>query len=396
MLATRMKAAQPSATKAATAKAALLKERGVDVISLTQGEPDFATPANICAAAERAIREGRTRYTPVNGVKELREAIRHKFKADNGLDFAADEVTIGNGAKQLLFNAFLATLDSGDEVIIPAPCWVSYPEMVKLAGGSPRIVDCVGSNFKLTPELLEQAISPATKWLVLNSPSNPTGAVYTCEELAGLADVLGRYPHIQVISDEIYEHLVYSPARFCSFGEAAQELRERTLIVNGVSKASAMTGWRLGFGAGPKKLIDAINTIQGQSTSHPCSIAQYAAIEALAGPQDHLDRFRRQYAERRDAIVDALSNVELLDCARPDGAFYAFPDVSGLIGKRWNGKQIENDNDVCDFFLEAAGVGTVAGASFLASPFGRMSFARPVEELELACERIRTACALLV
>ncbi|MER8670841.1 pyridoxal phosphate-dependent aminotransferase [Mesorhizobium sp. M0644] len=376
-----------------TAAAAALKEKGIDVITLSQGEPDFDTPEAIRNAGIAAIRNGRTRYTPVAGVKPLREAIRKKLLHDNSLDYDIDQIAVGCGAKQVVFNALFASLDPGDEVIIPTPCWVSYPDMVRLAGGEPALVACHERlGFKLKPVDLAAAITPRTKWLMLNSPNNPTGAVYSKAELAELAVVLRRYPQVHVLADDIYEKLVYG-VRFATMAEAAPDLIDRTLIVNGVSKSSAMTGWRLGYGAGPKDLIKAMNTIQGQTSSHTSSISQYAAIEAIAGDQAYLGDFVSSFRKRRDLVVEKINEAQGLKCRTPDGAFYVFVNCAGVIGKTTpQGKVVETDIDFAMYLLEKFGVAVVPGSGFMASPFIRISYAASIEELQHACGRILAAC----
>jgi aspartate aminotransferase len=396
LLAKRLQTVRPSETKAMTAKAAALREQGIDVVTLSQGEPDFDTPEAIRNAGIAAIREGRTRYTAVAGVKPLREAIQQKLLRDNRLDYEIDQITVGCGAKQVVFNALFASLDPGDEVVIPTPCWVSYPDMVRLAGGDPVLVAChEQAGFKLKPEDLEAAITPRTKWLMLNSPNNPTGAVYSKADLAALGDVLLRHPQVHVLADDIYEKLVYD-VPFATMAEAAPDLFDRTLTVNGVSKSSAMTGWRLGYGAGPKDLVKAMNTIQGQTSSHTSSISQYAAIEAIAGDESHLRHFVSEFVKRRDLVVAKLNGAPGLTCQVPDGAFYAFPNCAGLIGRRTaSGRTIETDTDFAMYLLEDAGVAVVPGSGFLASPYIRISYASSVEELSKACERIIAACSKL-
>ncbi|RUV31747.1 pyridoxal phosphate-dependent aminotransferase [Mesorhizobium sp. M5C.F.Ca.IN.020.32.2.1] len=379
-----------------TAKAAALREQGVDIVTLSQGEPDFDTPETVQQAGIAAIRNGRTRYTPVAGVKPLREAIRDKLSRDNGLDYDIDQITVGCGAKQIVFNGLFATLDPGDEVIIPAPCWVSYPDMVRLAGGEPVLVPCRERfGFKLKPEDFEAAITPRTKWLMLNSPNNPTGAVYSRRELAALAEVLRRHPHVHVLCDDIYEKLVYD-VPFTTMAEAAPDLIDRVLTVNGVSKSSAMTGWRLGYGAGPKDLIKAMNTIQGQTASHTSSISQYAAIEAIAGNQDYVTEFVTAFARRRDLVVEQINQAEGLSCRTPDGAFYVFVNCAGVIGKATaGGKVIEDDMGFAMYLLEEFCVAVVPGSGFMASPYVRISYAASEEELRRACGRILAACTAL-
>ena len=396
LLAKRLQAVRPSETKAMTAKAAALREQGIDVVTLSQGEPDFDTPEAVCNAGIAAIRAGKTRYTAVAGVKPLREAIQQKLLRDNRLDYDIDQITVGCGAKQVVFNALFASLDPGDEVVIPTPCWVSYPDMVRLAGGEPVLVAChEQSGFKLKPEDLDAAITSRTKWLMLNSPSNPTGTVYSKSELAALGEVLLQHPQVHVLADDIYEKLVYGVS-FSTMAEAVPNLFDRTLTVNGVSKSSAMTGWRLGYGAGPKDLVKAMNTIQGQTSSHTSSISQYAAIEAIAGDETHLPHFVLEFVKRRDLVVEKLNQAPGLTCQVPDGAFYVFPNCAGLIGRRTaSGRVIEGDTDFAMYLLEEAGVAVVPGSGFLASPYIRISYASSVEELTKACDRISAACSKL-
>ena len=393
----RLQTVRPSGTKAMTARAAALREAGHDVIALSQGEPDFDTPKAIGTAGMQAIYEGRTRYTAVAGVAPLREAIRDKLKRDNGLDYSVEQIIVGCGAKQVLFNALLATLDPGDEVVVPAPCWVSYPDMVSLAGGKPVVVDCAEADgFKLQPESLERVITPRTKWLMLNSPGNPTGTVYSTEDLRGLAEVLRRHPKVWVLADDIYEKLVYGDARFATMAAVAPDLFERALTVNGVSKAHAMTGWRVGYGAGPLALIKAMTMIQGQTTSHTSSVSQYAAIEAIAGDQSYISEFAAQFERRRDLVVERLNRAPGLRCSVPDGAFYVFPSCAGVIGRRTpSGNRIETDTDFAMYLLEEAAVAVVPGSGFLASPYIRISYASSLEDLTKACERIIAACKVL-
>ena len=397
-LATRMNDVAPSATKAMTARARELWSAGRDILVLSQGEPDFDTPANICDAGVAAIRKGHTRYTPTAGVPELREAVAAKLKRDSDLDYGADAVVVGCGAKQVIFNALLATLNPGDEVVIPTPCWVSYPEMVRLVGGTPVLVGGdPAAGFKLSPERLESSITPRTRWLILNSPSNPTGAVYSASELAALGDVLRRHEQVSVLTDDIYEKLVYAPAEFTSFAAAVPEMRDRVLIVNGVSKAQAMTGWRVGYGVGPLGLIRAITTIQGQTSSHTSSISQHAAIEALNGDQTYLPGFISAFHERRDHVCELLNRAPGLDCRTPDGAFYAFVSCRALLGSlRHDGQALRTDVDFATHLLEKFDVAVVPGTNFLADGYFRVSFAASPDTLERACRRIQTACETLV
>ncbi|PWC47378.1 pyridoxal phosphate-dependent aminotransferase [Azospirillum sp. TSA6c] len=395
IVANHVKAVRPSETKAMTARAAALKAQGREIITLSQGEPDFDTPDNVLEAGIQAIRSGKTRYTAVAGITPLREAIRDKLKRDNSLDYNVDQITVGCGAKQVVFNGLFASLNPGDEVIIPSPCWVSYPDMVRLAGGTPVMAECSEVlDFKLGPESLEAAISPRTKWLMLNSPLNPTGAVYSAEDLSRLAEVLRRHPHVWVLADDIYEKLVYPPARFATMAEIAPDLHDRTLTVNGVSKANCMTGWRVGYGAGPIELIKAMNTIQGQTSSHTSSISQHAAIEAIAGDQSYIASFVAEFQRRRDLVVARLNEAPGLTCRTPEGAFYVYPNCAGVIGKRTpSGDTITSDTDFAMHLLDDAGVAVVPGSGFMASPYIRISYASSFEELERACDKIIKACA---
>ncbi|OWU85088.1 aspartate aminotransferase [Oceanicola sp. 22II-s10i] len=386
---------KPSPTIAMTNLAADLKAQGKDVIALSAGEPDFDTPDNIKAAAIAAINEGKTKYTQVDGIPELKAAVCAKLKRDNGLDYTPAQVTVGTGGKQVLYNALMATLNPGDEVVIPAPYWVSYPDMVKLAGGEPVIAEAsIQTNYKLTPDQLEAAITPKTKWLIFNSPSNPTGAGYTWDELKALTDVLMRHPHVWVMTDDMYEHLAYDGFEFCTPAQVEPGLYDRTLTVNGVSKAYAMTGWRIGYAAGPEALIGAIRKIQSQSTSNPSSIGQWAAVEALNGPQDFIAPNNALFKRRRDLVVSMLNEIEGMTCPVPEGAFYVYPSIGGLIGKTSaGGKKIDNDEDFATALLEETGVAVVFGAAFGLSPNFRISYATSDEELTDACTRIQTFCA---
>jgi aspartate aminotransferase len=388
---------KPSPTIAVSTKAQELKAAGKDVIGLGAGEPDFDTPQNIKDAAIRAIGEGRTKYTAVDGIPELKKAICAKFKRENGLDYTPQQVSVGTGGKQTLYNALMATLNPGDEVIIPAPYWVSYPDMVLLAGGTPVAVECgIDSNFKLTPAQLEAAITPQTKWFIFNSPSNPTGAGYSRAELKGLTDVLMRHPHVWIMSDDMYEHLVFDDFEFVSPAQIEPGLYDRTLTCNGVSKAYAMTGWRIGYAAGPVALIKAMQTVQSQSTSNPCSIAQYAALEALTGPQDFLTGNRQTFQRRRDLVVSMLNQTKGITCPRPEGAFYVYPDISGCIGKTSAaGTLIKDDETFATALLEETGVAVVFGAAFGLSPNFRVSYATSDAALEEACGRIQRFCGAL-
>ncbi len=389
---------KPSPTIAVTSKAQALKAEGKDVIGLGAGEPDFDTPLNIREAAKRAIDAGKTRYTAVDGIPELKAAICAKFLMENGLTYTPAQVSVGTGGKQILYNALMATCNPGDEVIIPAPYWVSYPDMVLLAGGTPVAVECgIDTNFKLTPDQLEAAITPKTKWFIFNSPSNPTGAGYTRTELKALTDVLMRHPHVWVMTDDMYEHLVFDDFEFCTPAEVEPGLYDRTLTCNGVSKAYAMTGWRIGYAAGPVALIKAMGTIQSQSTSNPCSVSQHAALEALSGPQDFLAPNRKLFERRRDLVVSMLNQTKGIRCPKPEGAFYVYPDISGCIGKATPaGTIITNDEVFATALLEETGVAVVFGAAFGLSPNFRISYATSDETLREACSRIQRFCATLV
>ena len=388
---------KPSATIAITQLARDLKSKGQDVISLSVGEPDFDTPQNIKDAAIAAINRGETKYPPVSGIQPLREAIAAKFKRENGLDYKASQVIVGTGGKQVLFNAFMATLNPGDEVIIPAPYWVSYPEMVLLCSGTPVVVTAgIETNFKLQPEALEKAITPRTKWFLFNSPSNPSGAAYTRAELKALTDVLVRHPHVWVLTDDMYEHLVFGDFEFTTPAQVEPKLYDRTLTMNGVSKAYAMTGWRIGYAAGPEQLIKAMDMVQGQQTSGASTVAQWAAVEALNGPQDFIPMSRKVFEGRRDLIVSMLNQATGLKCPKPEGAFYAYPSCAALIGKTApSGKVIATDEDFVMELLAAEGVATVHGSSFGLGPNFRVSYATSNEKLEEAGRRIQRFCASL-
>ena len=388
---------KPSATIVITQKARELKAEGVDVISLSVGEPDFDTPENIKEAAIAAIRRGETKYTPVSGIVPLREAIAKKFKRENDLDYKPSQTIVGTGGKQVIYNALLATLNPGDEVIIPRPYWVSYPEMVSLCGGTPVFVDTtMENNFKLQAEPLERAITPKTKWIILNSPSNPSGAAYSWDEMKVITDVLMRHPHVWVLTDDMYEHLVYDDFKFVTPAQVEPNLYERTLTMNGVSKAYAMTGWRIGYAAGPEKLIKAMDFVQGQQTSGAASISQWAAVEALDGTQAHLDVFRKAFAERRELVVSMLNQTKYLKCPMPEGAFYVYPSCAEAIGKRTpSGKVIETDEDFVSELLAAEGVAAVHGSAFGLGPNLRISYATSNTVLEDACSRIQRFCGSL-
>ncbi|WP_444668282.1 pyridoxal phosphate-dependent aminotransferase [Cereibacter changlensis] len=386
---------KPSQTIAVTNKARELAATGRDVIGLGAGEPDFDTPQNIKDAAKRAIDEGKTKYTAVDGIPELKKAICAKFKRENGLDYTPAQVSVATGGKQILYNALMATLNPGDEVIIPAPYWVSYPDMVLLAGGTPVPVAAgIETGFKLTPAQLEAAITPKTKWFIFNSPSNPTGAGYTRDELKALTDVLMRHPQVWIMSDDMYEHLVFDDFEFTSPAQVEPGLYDRTLTCNGVSKAYAMTGWRIGYCAGPVELIKAMGTIQSQSTSNPCSVSQYAALEGLTGPQDFLATNRALFQRRRDLVVGMLNEAKGIVCPKPEGAFYVYPDISACIGKTSAGGAVIGDDEAfATALLEETGVAVVFGAAFGLSPNFRISYATSDEQLREACARIQGFCA---
>jgi aspartate aminotransferase len=395
-LADSLQRIKPSATIAVTDKARALKLAGRDVIGLGAGEPDFDTPDNIKEAAIRAIREGRaSKYTNVDGLAELKAAVVTKFKRENGLDYKPSQISVGTGGKQVLYNAFVATLNPGDEVIIPAPYWVSYPDMVLLAGGTPvPVVATAASGFKLKPEQLERAITPRTKWLLLNSPSNPTGAAYTRAELKALTDVLVRHPHVWVMTDDMYEHLVYDDFVFTTPAQIEPALYERTLTVNGVSKAYCMTGWRIGFAGGPEPLIKAMAAIQSQSTSNPAAVSQWAAVEALNGPKDFIPAHNLIFKERRDLCVAMLNQAKGIHCPKPEGAFYVYPSCAGTIGKTApSGHKIGTDEDFVTELLDAEGVAVVQGTPFGLGPAFRISYATATPLLHEACERIQRFCA---
>jgi aspartate aminotransferase len=387
----------PSPTLAMTSRVLELQAKGVDVIGLSAGEPDFDTPDFVKEAAIAAIRAGKTKYTNVDGTAELKAAIAAKFRRDNELSYEPSQISVNVGGKHTLFNALVATVEAGDEVIIPAPYWVSYPDIVQFAGGTPVFVRAgAAQNYKVTPEQIDAAITPQTKWLLLNSPSNPSGAAYTADELKGIAEVLRRHPHVWIMADDMYEHIVYDGFEFATIAQVAPDLYERTLTVNGCSKAYSMTGWRIGFAGGPAPLIKAMAKLQSQSTSNPCSIAQAAATAALNGPQDFLQERNAAFEKRRDLVVSMLNQASGIHCPRPEGAFYVYPDVSGLIGKSTpKGKLIANDADLIDYFLDEARVAAVHGAAFGLEPAFRVSYATSEEILTRACERIQTACAAL-
>ena len=396
-LASRLSRIKPSPTIAVSTKARELKAAGRDVIGLGAGEPDFDTPDHIKEAAKAAMDRGDTKYTAVPGTPELRNAISAAFKRNNGLDYTPDQISVGCGGKQTIFNALIATLDAGDEVVIPAPYWVSYPDITLVCDGTPVAVDCPKElGFKLTPQALEKAITPKTKWLILNSPSNPTGAGYTADELKELGAVLKKHPHVWVMTDDMYEHLVYDDFKFSTIAQVVPELYERTLTLNGVSKAYCMTGWRVGWAAGPVEIIKAMNKVQSQSTTHTSSISQAAAVAALNGPHDFIAKHNAIFKERRDLVVSMLNQASGLSCPNPEGAFYVYPSCEGCIGKTTpDGKKITNDEDFVTYLLEAEGVAAVHGEAFGLSPYFRVSYATSTEALEEACRRIQRACGTL-
>ncbi len=396
ILASRLDRIQPSPTMAVTARARALKAEGRDVIGLGAGEPDFDTPDHVKEAAAKAMADGYTKYTDVPGSIELRTAVAAKFQRDNDLTYEPGQIQVACGGKQSIYNGIMATVEAGDEVIIPAPYWVSYPDIVLLAEGTPVFVDCPAENrFKMTPDQLEAAITPKTKWVMLNSPSNPTGGAYTRAELRALADVLLRHEHVWVMTDDIYEHIIYDDFEFSTIAQVEPGLYDRTLTLNGVSKAYAMTGWRVGYAGGPQDLISAMNKIQSQSTSHTSSVSQAAAIAALEGPQD-FSANNRIFKDRRDMVVSMLNQATGIDCLTPEGAFYVYPSCAGNMGKTTpDGKKIESDGDFCAYLLEAEGVAAVLGSAFGLAPHFRISYATATELLEDACQRIQRACAAL-
>lgn len=387
----------PSATLAMSGRVIDLKSQGIDVIGLSAGEPDFDTPEFVKDAAIQAIRDGMTKYTAVDGIAPLKQAIIAKFKRDNGIEYTPKQITVNSGGKHTLFNALVATIDQGDEVIIPAPYWVSYPDIVQFAGGTPVIVMATAAqNYKITPEQLEAAITPKTRWLILNSPSNPTGAAYDAAELKELGAVLLRHPHVLLLSDDMYEHIWYAQSPFATMLQVCPELYDRTLTMNGASKAYAMTGWRIGYAGGPAWLIKAMADLQSQSTSNPCSISQYAVLAALNGPQDFLRERNVAFRERRDLVVAMLNDAPGLSCPTPEGAFYVYPDATGVMDKTTpKGKKIETDADLIDYFLDDYRVAAVHGGAFGLSPGFRISYATSSDILKEACTRIQAACAAL-
>ncbi|MGO4763246.1 pyridoxal phosphate-dependent aminotransferase [Cupriavidus sp. 2KB_3] len=397
LIAERLNRIKPSPSSMAGQRARELRAAGRDIIGLTSGEPDFDTPQNVCEAATRAMSASQTKYTDVGGTPELRAAIADKFRRDNRLDYAPNELIVGTGGKQIIFNAFMCTVQAGDEVIVPAPYWVSYPDIVLLAEGKPVFVNCLPENaFKLTPAQLEAAITPRTRWLVLNAPNNPSGATYSYAELKGLAEVLLRHPHVWVMTDDIYEHILYDGREFATIAQVEPALKERTLTINGVSKAYAMTGWRIGYGGAPAALVKTMVKLQSQSTSNPSSISQAAALEALTGPQDFIAERSRVFQSRRDAVVSALNTMPGITCHAPEGAFYVFPSCAALLGKTTpDGKRIETDEDFVMYLLDAQNLAVLQGGAYGVSPFFRISFATSMQRLEAGLARLRTACEQL-
>ena len=388
---------QPSATLAMTDRVIALKREGKDIVGLSAGEPDFDTPDFVKEAAIEAIRKGQTKYTNVDGTAELKEAIAAKFRRDNDLSYELGQISVNSGGKHTLFNALVATVEAGDEVIIPAPYWVSYPDIVNFAGGTPVIIQAGADQlYKITPEQLEAAITPKTRWVLLNSPSNPTGAAYSGTELLALGEVLRKYPDVLILTDDMYEHVWYAPTPFKTIAQVCPDLYERTLTVNGVSKAYSMTGWRIGYAGGPQWIIKAMAKLQSQSTSNPCSISQAASVAALNGDQDFLNERNEAFRKRRDLVVAMLNDAPGLNCPTPEGAFYVYPDASGCIGKTTpDGKTIATDEDLISYFLDSKGVAAVHGAAFGLAPAFRVSYATSEEILKKACTRIQEACAAL-
>ncbi len=391
-----LKKIKPSPTIAVTQKARELKAAGKDVIGLGAGEPDFDTPENIKQAAIKAINDGDTKYTAVDGTLALKKAIVEKFKKENNLDYTTDQITVGAGGKHVIYNAMMATLNEGDEVIVPAPYWVSYPDIVLLAGGKPVVMECnEKQGFKINPSDLEKFITPKTKWIILNSPSNPTGACYTEKDIREIAKVLENHPHVYILSDDIYEHVTYEGFKFFTIAQI-ESLKERVLTMNGVSKAYSMTGWRIGYAAGPKEIIKAIAKIQSQSTTNPSSISQAASVEALSGTQDFIKKRADSFQERRDFVVKALNDIDGIECLNPDGAFYVFPSCKGLIGKKdTNGKEIKSDSDFVQSLLENNGIAVVQGSAFGLEGFFRISYATSMNNLKKALEKISSFCKSL-
>jgi aspartate aminotransferase len=394
-IAAKLNRIKPSPSSMAGQRARELRASGRDIVSLTSGEPDFATPDNVIEAAVRAMHEGRTKYTDVGGTPELREAVTEKFRRDNGLDYKASEVIVGTGAKQVIFNAFMCTLESGDEVIVPTPYWVSYPDIVLLNDGVPVFVPCPpDKGFKLQPEDLERTITPRTRWLVLNAPNNPSGAAFSRAEMKALAEVLMRHPHVWIMSDDIYEHVLYDGREFVTPAQVEPALKERTLTINGVSKAYAMTGWRIGYGAGPAELIKPMTKLQSQSTSNPSSVAQAAALEALRGPQAYVRERADIFQMRRDVVAKRLNSIEGISCHLPEGAFYVFPSCAGLMGKRGSdGRLISSSDDFVMYLLDTEGLALLQGEAYGVASYFRLSFATSIDNLNEGCDRLSRACA---
>ena len=388
---------QPSATIAVSMKARQLKAQGRDIISLSAGEPDFDTPDNIKEAAYKAMKAGKTKYTDVDGIPELKAAIVAKLKRENGLEYGTSQVSVGTGGKQVLYNALLATLNPGDEVVIPAPCWVSYADIVLLGGGKPVFAECrIEDGYKLKPEALDEAITPRTKWFIFNTPCNPTGAAYSKDQVKALTDVLMRHRHVWVLTDDMYEHLLYDGHKFYTVAQVEPGLYERTVTMNGLSKAYCMTGWRMGYAAGPEPLIKAMGKLQSQSTSNPSSITQWASVEALTGPQDFIEKNNKTFVRRRDLVLSMLNQAKGLKCPKPEGAFYVYPSCEALLGKTTpRGVKINNDEDFVTALLEEEGVACVHGSAFAMSPFFRISYATDTASLEDACRRIQRFCGSL-
>jgi len=397
LIAARLNRIKPSPSSTAGQRARELRAAGHNIISLTTGEPDFDTPAHVCEAVISAMAASKTKYTDTAGTQELKASIIKKFKIDNELDYMASEIIVGTGGKQIIFNALMCTVDTGDEVIVPTPYWVSYPDIVLLAGGTPVMVPCRPQNgFKLSPEDLERAITPRTRWLVLNAPNNPSGATYTSAELRGLADVLLRHPSVWVMTDDIYEHILYDGRKFSTIAQIEPALKERTLTINGVSKAYAMTGWRIGYGGAPAVLVKAMTKLQSQSTSNASSISQAAAVSALDGPQDFISERTKIFQERRDMVVGELNAIPGLTCHLPEGAFYAFPSCAGIIGKKTpKGKTLNTDEEFVLYLLEEQNLAVIQGDAYGVSPFFRISFATSMSELKEGCRRLRLACEAL-
>jgi aspartate aminotransferase len=391
----RLKSVKISASAAMTRKVRELRAQGVKIVGLSSGEPDFASPRHAIDAAYKAALAGDTKYPPQDGVKALKEAVQRKFKRDNNLDYALDEVMVSNGSKQIMYNATMASVNPGDEIVIPSPGWISYADQFKLAGGVPVFVSCPENNqFKLRAADLDAAITPKTKWVVLNFPNNPTGAVCSRKQMHELADVLLKHPHVLIMADEIYEHLIYDGLEFCSIAEVEPKLKERTLTVNGASKAYAMTGWRVGFAGGPKAMIAAMMNMQGQATSGVSTVGQAAVLAALDGPQDMIKEYRADYANRRDLVVGWLRDAKGITCHKPEGAFYVFPNIAGCIGKTTKaGKKLETDTDFVTALLEERHVATVQGAAYGMSPYFRISYATDLESIREGCKRIQEFCA---